>query len=370
MYLYNLRLYDFRNFSELNTKFNNGINIFYGDNAQGKTNLLEAIYFISELRAARAFKESELIKYERPLAFIKGEFKTNTGPITRQVTFYRDRKKEVKEGENKKNKRSDLCPDISAVYFSPDDVNLIKGEPGLRRRFIDNIVCQFRPTFYKYLQDYQRVLAERNMLLKSIKVKPELIKTLDPWDNQLIEFGFRVISERISMLSKISQKAKDYFKSFSPPESHLDIKYKSEIDFTNLSLIKKDYSKKLIENRKKDIGRSFTSLGPHRDDIEFLINGRDAKYFASQGQQRLITLCLKFAQRSLLSTEKGEFPILLLDDVMSELDEGHRKLILDDEKSQVFITTTDLKFIPDNILKKASLYLINNGRIGEQDGKN
>ncbi len=364
MYLYNLRLYDFRNFSELNTKFNNGINIFYGDNAQGKTNLLEAIYFISELRAARAFKESELIKYERPLAFIKGEFKTNTGPITRQVTFYRDRKKEVKEGENKKNKRSDLCPDISAVYFSPDDVDLIKGEPGLRRRFIDNIVCQFRPTFYKYLQDYQRVLAERNMLLKSIKVKPELIKTLDPWDNQLIEFGFRVISERISMLSKISQKAKDYFKSFSPPESHLDIKYKSEIDFTNLSLIKKDYSKKLIENRKKDIGRSFTSLGPHRDDILFFINGTEVKTYSSQGQQRTTLLSLKISELKYMKEETGELPVLLLDDVFSELDAERQKYLIEFIKDmQAIITCTNVEYLESLMLEGSRIYKVESGTI-------
>lgn len=364
MYLYNLRLYDFRNFLELDIGFKNGINIFYGDNAQGKTNLLEAIYFITELRATRAFREQEVIRYDQPLAFLKGFFSTKAGDIDRQVTIYRDRKKEVKEGENKKSRWSELDPSISAVYFSPEDIDLVKGEPSLRRKFIDNLIYRIRPSFYKYLQGYQRVLTQRNTLLKTIKVKPGMAKTLDPWDEQLSELGSQLINERLKMLQRISSLSQDYFKTFTNKGNDLRISYRSEIDFSNSELIKADYKNKLISNREKDINRSFTSIGPHRDDIDFFIDGKNVKYYASQGQQRLTVLCLKFAQRNLLYTEKGEYPILLLDDVMSELDIHRRQLILGQENHQVFITTTDLKFIPEEILEKSFLYPIKAGTLG------
>jgi DNA replication and repair protein RecF len=361
MDLFNLRLYDFRNFSELDITLKKGINIFYGDNAQGKTNLLEAIYFITTLKPARAFREQELIRHDRPLAFLKGLFNTQAGPVNRQVTVYRDRKKKIIEGENVKTRWSELSPSISAVYFSPDDLDLVKGEPSGRRKFIDNLIYQVRPSFYKYLQGYQRVLAQRNTLLKTIKAKPNLVKTLDPWDEQLSEFGSQLINERLKLLQRISFLSEDYFKKFAREGTVLKISYRSEIDFSDPESIKRNFKNKLVACREKDILRSFTSVGPHRDDIDFFIDGKDVKQYASQGQQRLTVLCLKFAQRNLLYTERGEYPILLLDDVMSELDIHRRQLIMEREDHQVFITTTDLKFIPEEILEKSFLYSIKAG---------
>lgn len=363
MYLANLRLYDFRNFPELDVAFKNGINVFHGDNAQGKTNILEAIYFLSTLRPTRAYKEQELIRYERPLAFVKGTYSTAAGPVHRQVTVYRDRKKTVQEGEVVKTKWSELSPSISAVYFSPEDIDIVKGEPAGRRRFLDHIVYQVRPGFYKYLQGYQRVLAQRNKLLKVIKSKPNLGNTLEPWDEQLAEFGIQMIRVRLKVLKEIAKMAENYFRDFTREKHNLKISYKSGIDISSPTSIKEDFKKKLIDAREKDVQRGYTTVGPHRDDIDFFIEGKDAKHYGSQGQQRLIVLCLKFAQRDLLHAEKGQYPILLLDDVMSELDVHRRQLILEQENHQVFITTTDLKLLPDDVLNKSSLYRVSAGAL-------
>ncbi|NLZ54140.1 MAG: DNA replication/repair protein RecF [Thermoanaerobacteraceae bacterium] len=363
MYLANLRLYDFRNFAELDVALKEGINVFHGDNAQGKTNILEAIFFLSTLKPARAFREQELVRHEKPLAFVKGIFNTASGSINRQVTVYRDRKKTVQEGESVKTKWSELSPSVSAVYFSPEDIDIVKGQPAGRRRFIDNIIYQARPGFYKYLQGYQRVLTQRNMLLKAIKSKPNLAKTLDSWDEQLSEFGTQLICERLKVLKQLSSMAEAYFREFTQEGQTLKIRYKSEIDVSNIESIKEDFKKKLEACRKKDMQRSYTTVGPHRDDIDFFIEDKYVKYYGSQGQQRLVVLCLKFAQRNLLYTEKGEYPILLLDDVMSELDIHRRQLILEQENHQVFITTTDLKLLPEDILKKSFLYCVKAGAL-------
>jgi len=363
MYLANLRLYDFRNFPELDVILKNGINVFFGDNAQGKTNILEAIYFLATLKPARAFKEQELIRHERPLAFVKGIFNTDSGSVDRQVTIYRDRKKTVQEGESVKTRWSELFPGISAVYFSPDDIDIIKGQPAGRRRFVDNIIYQARPKFYKYLQGYQRVLSQRNMLLKAIRSNPALANTLDPWDDQLSEFGAQLMCQRLKVLEKLAGMAEEYFREFTGSGQALKIKYNSEIEIGDLDAVKADFRKKLAACRKRDLQRSYTTVGPHRDDIDFFIDGKNVKQYGSQGQQRLGVLCLKFAQRNLLYAETGEYPILLLDDVMSELDSHRRQLILEEEKHQVFISTTDLKLLPKSLLSNSSLYQVKAGTL-------
>ncbi|HHX22736.1 MAG TPA: DNA replication/repair protein RecF [Thermoanaerobacterales bacterium] len=361
MDLQNLRLYDFRNFSETDANFEKGINIFYGDNAQGKTNILEAIYFLTALKPVRAFREQELIKHDRSVAFLQGIFNTRAGPLKRQVKLYSDRKKEVREGEIIKTRLSELAKGLGVVYFSPDDLEIIKGQPSGRRKFIDNFIFQIRPGFYKYLQGYQRVLSQRNSLLKALKNNKKMMQTLDSWDEQLAEYGFQLINERFKLLQSLSNLAIKYFENFSHEGTVLKIKYVSSVNFTDTGSIKGELRKALTESRNKDILRSYTSVGPHRDDIEFLINGKNARLYGSQGQQRTVVLCLKFSQRDILSTIKGENPILLLDDVMSELDIYRRRLILEREDHQVFITTTDLNFIPDEIIKKSSLYSVKAG---------
>ncbi|HHW01348.1 MAG TPA: DNA replication/repair protein RecF [Thermoanaerobacterales bacterium] len=363
MHLSRLRLIDFRNFKELDVSFSRGINVLYGDNAQGKTNVLEAIYYLSNLRSERAARDQQIIMHERPLAFLKGVFETCTGSVEREVTVFSDKKKVVKEGGSQKSRWSELCGDISSVIFSPDDLNLIKGEPSLRRKFLDAVIYHIKPGYMKYLQVYYRVLAHRNKLLKSVKKKPSLSDNIDPWDLQLCDAGARILSERLEFLNRIGADIIDIFNNFTGAGSVLKINYIHSVNFTSPESIEHDFLNTLKNSREKDISRCFTTCGPHRDDIQFLINGRDARFFGSQGQQRMLVLCLKMAQARILTRERGEAPIMLLDDVMSELDIARRKLILENHDSQVFITTTDLKFIPDDIVEKSNLYRVRAGSL-------
>ncbi|RKL64528.1 DNA replication/repair protein RecF [Thermoanaerobacteraceae bacterium SP2] len=363
MYLSHLRLFDFRNFKELDVSFSPGINILYGDNAQGKTNLLESIFFLSNLRSERAVRDQQLIMYTRPLAFLRGVFETCAGPVEREVTVYSDKKKVVKEGGNQKNRWSEICEDISAVFFSPDDLNLIKGEPSLRRKFLDTVIYHIKPGYIKYLQVYYRVLAHRNTLLKAVKKNPSLSDNIDPWDLQLCDTGSRIFTERLKFLERIGPDILEIFKKFTGGNTDFKINYINSVNFMSRDSIRQDFLKTLKGSREKDIARSFTTCGPHRDDIQFLLDGHDARFFGSQGQQRMLVLCLKMAQAKILFRERGEPPIMLLDDVMSELDLTRRKLIVENHGSQVFITTTDLKFIPDEILAKSKLYQVRAGSL-------
>jgi DNA replication and repair protein RecF len=363
MHLEALRLYNFRNFKELDINLDAGINIFYGDNAQGKTNLLESIFFLAGLKPLTNVSDADLIKYDMSAGYVRGVFDTRTGSVEREVAVYSDKKKIIKEGGIVKNKRSELSNSVSTVFFSPDDLSLVKGEPSGRRRFIDSVIYHTRPFYYKYLNGYYRVLSHRNTLLKSLKKNISNAGSLDPWDEQLSEFGTQLIRERIKFLEKISSISVDFFSEFTSGVSRLSIKYVCCIDCSQPYKIKQLFLKSLKERRNADIMRTYTTVGPHRDDIIFEIDGKDARFFGSQGQQRLLVLCLKFAQRHIIHVESGEYPILLLDDVMSELDSTRRSLILENEHHQVFITTTDIKFIPDNILKKSVVYHVVNGEL-------
>lgn len=363
MFLSNLRLVDFRNFRELEVSFSRGINILYGDNAQGKTNLLESIFFLSNLRSERSTRDQQLIMHNKPMAYIKGIFDTGSGPVEREIILYSDRKKIVKEGGDQKKRWSQLCEDISAVFFSPDDLNLIKGGPSLRRKFLDYLIYQLKPGYVKYLQVYYRVISQRNVLLKSVRKNPSLSDSIDPWDLQLCDAGSRILAERLKIIEITDKYIREIFNRFYGEGPVLNIKYISSVNIEDRDTIRRDFLKALKDAREKDISRAFTVNGPHRDDILFLLDGHDARIFGSQGQQRLLALCLKIAQAGILAREKGESPIMLLDDVMSELDFARRKLIIESNDSQVFITTTDLNFIPDELLSKSKLYRVRAGSL-------
>lgn len=363
MHLSKIRLYNFRNFTEADVSFSPGINIIYGENAQGKTNMLEAVYFLACLKSDRASKESEMIRYDHEQTYLKGLFETEYGPVEREITLHNGGKKSVKENEITVRRWSMLCQEISAIFFSPDDLSLVKGEPSQRRRFLDNLIFQLKPVYLGYVKDYNRVLSQRNTLLKTIKKNPSLISSLDPWDEQLARLGAYIIRERLEGLQKIALEVKELYSRFTDGKVRLQVNYMNSVKYDNMDSLKMNFHKALLANRHVDISRSFTTLGPHRDDLRFLIDGRDMKYFGSQGQQRLLVLCFKLCQRELLYRERGQYPIMILDDVMSELDYNRRKHILDKHKSQVFITTTDMEQIPEEIKAQSSLYHMVSGKI-------
>ncbi|MCR4430269.1 MAG: DNA replication/repair protein RecF [Tepidanaerobacteraceae bacterium] len=363
MFLSNLRLVDFRNFKELEVSFSSGINIFYGDNAQGKTNLLESIFYLSNLRSEKSAKDQQLIMHNKPMAYVKGVFDTRSGPVEREIILYTDRKKVVKEGGYQKNRWSELCEDISAVFFSPDDLLLIKGSPSIRRKYLDYLIYQLKPGYIRNLQAYYRIISQRNVLLKSLKKNPSLSDSIEPWDLQLCDAGSRILAERLNYIEVIDKYVHELFDSFCGGSPELNVKYFSSVRIGTRETIKRDFLIALKHAREKEISRAFTLNGPHRDDILFFLDGHDARFFGSQGQQRILALCLKMAQAGILANEKGESPILLLDDVMSELDFAKRRLILENNDSQVFITTADLNFIPDEILSRSNVYRVISGSL-------
>lgn len=363
MFISHIRLYNFRNFLELDVDFSDGLNVIYGDNAQGKTNLLESVYFLSSLKPERARHEANLIMYEKPEAFLKGVFDTYTGPVERDIILYRDKKKRVLENERHVKVWSEICDKIGAVFFSPEDLNMIKGDPSARRKFIDEAIFQIKPGYARLLQSYHKVLAHRNMLLKSLRKNPAFLDTLDSWDVELSEFGQRILKERLNFLEKMRPVIKEYFKNYTMGYYELDINYMSSIKASSPDSIKQSFIRQLKITRETDIRRTYTTCGPHRDDLKFTIDGQDVRFFGSQGQQRLLVLCLKMTQAKLFFMEKGCYPIMLLDDVMSELDAKKRKLILENQESQIFITTTDLEFIPQDIQKRSHKYLVQAGKL-------
>lgn len=362
MNLERLRLYDFRNISELDTRFSSRINILYGENAQGKSNILEAIHYLTVLKPTRASREIELIRHQKPLAFIKGAFNTQRGAMDRQITLRQHKKKEIKEGENLKTRWSELTP-LASVYFSPEDLNLVKGEPSLRRNFLDHLIFQLRPAQYRYLQNYYKVLSHRNALLKEIKRRSASASSLDPWDEQLAQWGSLLTGHRLAIMDKVSANCKNYYSDITRQKNSVELMYKSSIGVVVPASLQEIFLEKLRERRREDIARSYTTVGPHRDDVDIILDEKSAKSFASQGQQRLLSLCLRFAQRKILFEEYGDEPILLLDDVMSELDLSKRRYILEGQGQQVFITTTDIGSIPNEILKESECFLIQGGSI-------
>lgn len=367
LHLEKLRLFNFRNFKELEAGFSEGLNVFFGDNAQGKTNLLEAIYFICNLRPMRAAKEQHLILFGEANAYIKGFFSTSSGPVDREVRLSISEKKKVLECGVEKKRFSELFWQIHAVFFSPDDLSLIKGRPAERRRFLDLVISRLKPQYGRYLAEYNRALMQRNMLLKQLKHNRTLVSALEAWDDQISELGVVILKARRAFLEKIEPWIKKYYIYFSRDERPLDVKYVNSAFSEDIppDSFREAFSDALRKSLPEDLKSGFTRVGPHRDDLNFLLGGRDLRYFGSQGEQRTLCLSLKFAERRIFFELTGISPILLLDDALSELDVNRRRWILEEDQLwQVFVTTSDLNAIPGDVLKRASVYKIKAGTLG------
>ncbi|KXG76372.1 DNA replication and repair protein RecF [Fervidicola ferrireducens] len=367
MHLEKIRLVNFRNFKELEADFSKGLNVFFGDNAQGKTNLLEAIYFLCNLRPMRTSKEQHLIFFDETKAYLKGVFSTSSGPIDREIWLNTGEKKKVRECGVEKKRFSELFWQIHAVFFSPDDLSLVKGKPAERRRFLDLVISRLKPQYGRYLAEYNRALFQRNILLKQLRHDRTLVSALEVWDEQLSELGAAILRARMAFLEKLYPWVKKYYLYFSRDERQLEVKYENSSFSADVlpDSFREAFSLALRKSLPQDLKSGFTQVGPHRDDLQFLLGGRDLRYFGSQGEQRTLCLSIKFAERRMFFEVTGISPILLLDDALSELDINRRKWILEEEEVwQVFVTTSDLSAIPEDVLKKASVFRIKAGVLG------
>ena len=334
MYIDKMKLINFRNYECQEIQFNKNINIIYGDNAQGKTNILEAIFLSSFGKSFRTSKEKELIKFGQDKLMVEANFqkKDRDGKIRIEIGS----KKQITVNGIKIKKLSELLGNINIVIFTPEDINILKDGPAGRRRFLDMMIGQLRPNYVHNLNLYMQTLEQRNNYLKQIKEINKPQEMLEIWDEKLAEYGEKVYLYRKEFVDKIINKINDIHKKITDEKEELKIEYISNCSKKN------EYLKILNERRKLDIIKGFTTKGVHRDDFVIYINNREVGVYGSQGQNRTVILSLKLSELNVVYDEIGEYPILLLDDFMSELDEKRRKNFLENiENTQVIITGTD-----------------------------
>ncbi len=341
MIVRSLEFSSFRNLKDNRIFPSEDINIIFGDNAQGKTNLLEAIWLFSGGHSFRGAKENELISFGKKRSKLTMDF-TSQGREQNASIKFMGGKKEIELNSVKKPSSAYLSECFSAVVFSPEHLSLVKEGPSLRRRFLDGAICQQDIKFAVMLSKYSKTLFQRNTLLKEITKKSSLMDTLCIWDDALIALSAGIVRKRIDYVKKLQNAASIYHKGISKDREELIIEYKSPSGIV-LEDSDKDIKDKLYKSfeksRKEDIYTGCTQSGPHRDDLEFYLNGIKAKVYASQGQQRSIVLSLKLSEAELLKSYYSEPPVVLLDDVLSEIDRSRQEYLLMSTKGcQTFIT--------------------------------
>lgn len=355
MIVQSINLKNYRNIRDINIDLNSGTNIIYGDNAQGKTNLLESIYLCATGRSHRTSHDSELIAFDESNAFIK---LTVVDDLERTDTINIHLKKGSKKGIAINGltlkKTGDLLGVLNVVMFSPEDLQLIKNGPGQRRRFMDMELCQISRVYYYNLNQYHKILKQRNNLLKNIKGQEG---TLDIWDIQLAEFGKKLIKARKNFILELSEIAGSIHGSITEGRESLTLKYNPSVEIEN-------FEEKLKKNRERDIYYGTTTIGPHKDDILFFINGVNVRDYGSQGQQRTACLAVKMAEIDLIKQHKNVNPVLLLDDVLSELDKTRQNYLINSIRDvQTVITCPVLDKALMTMGEKSKIFNVFQGKV-------
>ena len=337
-----------------------GINVICGNNAQGKTNLIEGLWLFTGGRSFRGAKESEMIRFGQKQAKISLSFYSMNREQTIELSIISGKRKAVLN-DVPKAYISQIIGSFCAVVFSPDHLTLIKNGPEERRSFIDGALCQIKPVYASMLSRYKKILNERNSLLKDIPRHRELEDTLEIWDEKLVEDGSAIAVERFRYLKKLTPEAINFYDGISDGREELQLAYKMNCG-GNAEMERKEIAavmlKALKSRQNEDIYCGFTTIGIHRDDLSVKINGREARNFGSQGQQRSAVLALKLAEAAVLEKEKGEAPVILLDDVLSELDQSRQEFLLKKlNRNQVFITCCE------DISKAEHIIRISSGKI-------
>lgn len=367
MKVISLKFQNFRNLEDSTIYPCDGVNIIYGDNAQGKTNIIEALWLFCGGHSFRTAGAKDMIKWNADFSRLECEFYGQDREQNASLGFSSS-KKTVKINGVEKRSSSALIEKFCAVVFSPENLSLIKRGPGERRNFIDSAICREKLKNAVVLSKYNRLTAQRNALLKDVYKNPELEETLDIWDSQIISLGAYLTKQRLEFLDMISKKAAVYHSGISKEKEKLELKYISSVGAKfgdSLDEIEQKFYSKCKSNRQNEIACGVTLSGPHRDDIEVIINGKNAKLFASQGQQRSAVLSLKLAEAAVLRERMGENPVILLDDVLSELDNGRQDYLINELKGcQVFITCCEKS--NKEQLRQGKIFYVKNGSIKEE----
>ena len=361
MYITEVSLQNFRNLAQLKIEPSEGINVIYGSNAQGKTNFLESLYFCAMRRSLRGTSDQQLIRFEEEESHIRMLVQRKQRYDRIDVHLKKDEKKGIAVNGLPVRKLGDLFGTLYAVIFSPEDLSLVKDGPGERRRFLDMELCQLSKVYYYDLQQYYRILKQRNNLLKEIQKKPALQDTLFVWDDQMAEYGERIIAARKRFLFRLDEIAAEKLSQLTGGKDHLQTIYKPNCEAGTLA-------EKLQKNIDRDIYFGSTQSGPHKDDILFSIDGREVKVYGSQGQQRTIALSLKLAEIRIARQMLDEPPVLLLDDVLSELDLDRQKFLVSEiDDVQLFITSAELNEEVIKDLRGGTLFRIEEGTVTRVD---
>ncbi|KNF07301.1 DNA replication and repair protein RecF [Gottschalkia purinilytica] len=344
MYVKSIRLINFRNYDNLKIELNKKINIFLGDNAQGKTNLLESIYICSSGKSYRSSKDKEIINIKKDKAYVGIEVEKDNFNKYIEIKFEKDKPKRIRINKIELDRVSELIGNLNVVIFSPEDLKLVKEGPLERRTFLDTEISQIKPKYKYNLNKYNKILIQRNKLLKSSQFDNNNLKTIDIWNEQLSNIGSEIIISRTNFLRTLSKISKEIHKKLTGSNEELEVRYVPSFNIKDINKdkLKEQFKEILNKNIEKDIEKGTTEYGPHRDDIDIIINNMPCRIYGSQGQQRTAALSLKLAEVELINMEVGEYPVLLLDDVLSELDINRRKYLLSTFKDiQTIITSTD-----------------------------
>jgi len=366
MFVKELKLINYRNYEELKLEVNPKLNIFVGENAQGKTNVIEAIFLCAIGKSFRTNKDLELINMSKKQSYTKVKVNKAIGDVSIEVKIDAAQKKNIKLNEMSISKIGELLGNLNIVLFSPEDLKIVKEGPSERRRFIDIDLSQIYPRYYYTLNQYNRILKHRNKLIKENRGKSI---DLDIWDQQLVEAGANIILYRKKFIKRMSILAKLIHRKLTDEKENLELQYITSIslkDSDELDTIKDKLMEKLKSSLSNELRRGLTLVGPHRDELLFNINQLEVKNFGSQGQQRTTVLSLKLAELELIKSEIGEYPVLLLDDVMSELDIKRQNYILNNLKNvQTFITTTMIDHLPLEKLVEKQIFYVSKGEISK-----
>jgi len=379
----NLKLKNYRNYESLDVTFSADTTAIIGKNAQGKTNMLEAIYFVSIGKSLRVANDKDLILHDKDIAKILANIKTIHGTKKIEIVLSKKTKKGIKINERQASKVSELLGEFTCVYFSPDELRLIKDEPANRRRFLDVLISQLDKIYFNALVRYEKTLAHRNKLLRTARTLEECEDSLDVFTEQLVESASIILLERYKFIKKLEPHIKTSH-TYLAGDEECSIEYLGPIKMNVgvvvpndphgsqrsatptasrtqiLEKLKQELLSEFNRNKKRDFEKRHTSIGVHRDDIKCMLNGKDIKVFGSQGQQRTATLSLKLAECEIFKEKTGAYPVLLLDDVLSELDADRQQKLLEySKKMQTIITGT---YLPKN-LATVKVIKIENGKI-------
>lgn len=360
MYIKDLALMNFRNYENARITFSDGINILYGDNAQGKTNILEAIYVAGTTKSHRGSKDREMIRFGQEESHIRTDIRKDG--MNRRIDMHlkKNKTKGIAIDLVPIHRSSELLGTMNMVFFSPEDLTIIKNSPVERRNFMDMELCQLDKIYVSELAGYKKVLDQRNNLLRQISFDKSKLDMLSVWNDQLVKYGIEIIKKRNHFIDLLNEIIPDIHKNLTSGKEKLNLVYEKNVETES-------FLSMLDEKQESDIKNQTTQTGPHRDDIIFLVNDMDVRRFGSQGQQRTVALSLKLAEIKLVKKIINDNPILLLDDVMSELDRSRQDALLDSIKEiQTILTCTGYDDFIKERLKINKVYKVTAGTIEEK----